>query len=81
VAVPFSHFISGTALVEIEGRCIQGLPLFHGGTTDAKGVAGALGPSVPARRLVWSKWSPGLRACPATPSRGHDGKADMLPSW
>jgi hypothetical protein len=44
VPVPFSHFIPGTASVEIGGRCIQGLPLFDGGTTDDKGVAGALGP-------------------------------------
>jgi len=41
--VPFSHFIPGTASIEVEGHCIQGLPLFDGGTTDAKGVAGALG--------------------------------------
>ena len=33
--VPFSHFTPGTASVEVEGRCIQGLPLFDGGTTDA----------------------------------------------
>jgi hypothetical protein len=42
--VPFSHFIPGTASIEVEGHCIQGLPLFDGGTTDAKGVTGALGP-------------------------------------
>jgi hypothetical protein len=42
VAVP--RFLPGPAFLDADGARIEGLPLFDGGTTDAQGVAGVLGP-------------------------------------
>jgi hypothetical protein len=44
VPVAFTRFLPGPARLEVEGRSIEGLPLFDGGTTGPEGVAGALGP-------------------------------------
>ncbi len=42
--VAFTCFDPGAARLEVEGRVIEGLPLFDGGTTGAEGIVGALGP-------------------------------------
>jgi hypothetical protein len=42
--IEFSRFTPGPAMLEADGRSVAGLPLFDGGTTDASGVAGRLGP-------------------------------------
>lgn len=42
--IEFCRFTPGPAMLEADGRSVAGLPLFDGGTTDASGVAGRLGP-------------------------------------
>ena len=42
--IEFCRFTPGPAMLEADGRSVAGLPLFDGGTTDASGVAGWLGP-------------------------------------
>ncbi len=43
-SVTFTRFTPGPAWLEAEGRRIEGLPLFDGGTTGEEGIAGVLGP-------------------------------------
>ncbi|WP_237217454.1 hypothetical protein, partial [Falsiroseomonas oryziterrae] len=44
VPVAFSRFIPGFSALIADGREVEGLPLFDGGTTDAGGLVGTLGP-------------------------------------
>ena len=43
-AVPFTRFQPGQAMLEADGRSVEGLPLFDGGTTGTLGVSGEIGP-------------------------------------
>lgn len=44
VEVPFRRFVPGPSFAEVDGRRIEGLPLFDGGVTGEAGVTGRLGP-------------------------------------
>lgn len=44
IPVAFERFVPGEAWLSADGRRIEGLPLFDGGTTEGSGVSGAIGP-------------------------------------
>lgn len=67
VPVPFARFIPGPSWLDIAGRCIEGLPLFDGGTTDGGGVVGTLGPLGSAARLGFVEMEPRAASLPDNP--------------
>jgi len=58
VPVDFLRVLPGAAQITVDGRVIEGLPLFDGGTTDAEGVAGALGPLGSAAPIGFAEMHP-----------------------
>lgn len=64
VPVDFNRFVPGIGRIEAEGRHIEGLPLFDGGTTSPEGIAGLLGPLGSAAPIGVTEMEPRVASLP-----------------
>jgi len=67
VQVGFPRFTPGAAFLAVRGRDVPGLPLFDGGTTDAGGITGTLGPLGSAARIGVIEMEPRAASLPGNP--------------
>jgi hypothetical protein len=67
VPVTFTRVLPGAAAIMVDQREIAGLPLFDGGTTDATGVVGALGPLGSAAAIGFAEMHPREASLPGNP--------------
>ncbi|HEV7263670.1 MAG TPA: hypothetical protein VGN83_01950 [Falsiroseomonas sp.] len=67
VPVGFERFVPGEAWLSSGDHRIEGLPLFDGGTTDAGGVVGTLGPLGSAARIGFIEMHPQAASLPNNP--------------
>ena len=57
-----SRVDTAAAYVQIQGQRIDGLPMFDGAFTDARGVAGTIGPIGSDRPIGWTRIAPNAEA-------------------
>lgn len=67
VEVDFERFVPGVSYVEVDGRRIDGLPLFDGGTTPPAGVQGVLGAVGSAAAIGVAQMPPRAASLPGNP--------------
>jgi hypothetical protein len=64
VPVSFEQFVPGEAWLSLGAHRIDGLPLFDGGTTDAAGVEGSIGPLGSAAPIGFVEMEPRAASLP-----------------
>jgi hypothetical protein len=64
LAVPFTRFEPGTATLAIDGRRIEGLPLYDGGLTPPGGITGEFGPLGSSAPIGFASLSPAAASLP-----------------
>jgi hypothetical protein len=67
VHVEFNCFVPDVSWISNDDRRVEGLPLFDGGTTDAVGIVGAIGPLGSAAEIGFAEMEPRAASLPGNP--------------